>query len=208
LLVLNGDSGSISVIDVHTNKVIATIDGGGGLEFGVADGKGLFFVDGAEHNELVRVNTLTNKVTAHWPLKGCKKPHGIALDRNTNRLFVSCANEVLVIVDAANGNQIASFPIGRMNDGAAFDPVHKRILASNGDGTLTVIEERSPDSFAILGSGKTAPSARTIAIDPQSGRVFLAAADVAKFEPPVTPGGRPKVTFVPGSLKLIVLDPI
>lgn len=208
LLVLNGDSGSISVIDVHTNKVVATIDGGGGLEFGAADGKGQFFVNGAERNEIVRVSTLKNEVTAHWPLKTCEKPRGIALDRNANRLFVSCANGVLAIVDAANGREIAQFPIGKMNDGAAFDPVHKRILASNGDGTLTVIKERGPNNFVALGTEKTTPSARTIAIDPKNGRVFLAAAKVAKVEPPSAPGRRPKVTFVPGSLKLIVLDPI
>jgi hypothetical protein len=38
--------------------------------------------------------------------------------------------------------------------------------------------------------------------------VFIAAADIAKIEPPAKPGGRPKVTFVPGSLKLIALDPV
>jgi hypothetical protein len=54
---------------------------------------------------------------------------------------------------------------------------------------------------------KTLPSARTIAIDQASGRVFLPAADIAKIELPATPGGRPKVTFVPGSAKLLVLKP-
>jgi hypothetical protein len=47
-----------------------------------------------------------------------------------------------------------------------------------------------------------------MAIDPQTGRLFLAAADIAKIEPPATPGGRPHVTFVPNSLKLLYLDPI
>ncbi len=208
LLVINGDSGSISAIDVHSNKVLATIPGGGGLEFGVVDGKGAFFVDGAEHNELLRVNTTTNAIEAHWPLQGCEKPHGIALDGETRRLFVSCANAALVVVDADSGKQLASFPIGKFNDGAAFDPVHKRILASNGDGTLSVIQEKDANSFVALGTFATPLSARTIAIDEKSGRVFLAAADIAKIEPPAKPGGRPKVTFVAGSLKLIVLDPV
>jgi YVTN family beta-propeller protein len=207
LLVLNGDSGSISVIDVHTGKTLATIPGGGGLEFGVVDGKGSFFVDGAERNELLRVNTATNAVDAHWPLSGCEKPHGIALDGRTRRIFVSCANAALVVVDADTGKQLASFPIGRFNDGAVFDPVRKRILAANGDGTLTVIEERGANDFVPLGSVPTPLGARTIAIDERTGRVFLAAADIAKIDPPAKPGGRPKVTYVPGSLKLILLDP-
>jgi YVTN family beta-propeller protein len=208
LLVINGDSGSVSAIDVHSNKVVATIDGGGGLEFGVADGKGAFFVDGAEHNELVRIDTAANRVTAHWPLPGCEKPHGIALDGEARRLFISCANAALVVVDAGSGKELASFPIGRFNDGAAFDPVRKRILAANGDGSLTVIQEKDADTFALLGTVATPPAARTIAIDEKTGRVFLATADIAKIEPPAKPGGRPKVTFVPGSLKLIMLDPV
>jgi len=208
MLVINGDSGSVSVIDVHTNKTLATVDGGGGLEFGVVDGKGSFFVDGAEHNELVRINTATNQVNAHWPLQGCEKPHGIALDGTTRRLFISCANATLVVVDADSGKQLASFPIGKYNDGAAFDPVRKRILAANGDGTLTVIEEKDANTFVPLGTVATPPAARTIAIDEKTGRVFLATADIAKIEPPSKPGGRPKVTFVPGSLKLIELDPV
>jgi YVTN family beta-propeller protein len=208
LLVINGDSGSVSAIDVHTNKVLATIDGGGGLEFGAVDGKGTFFVDGAAHNELVRINTVTNKVEAHWPLQGCERPHGIALDGETRRIFVSCANAVLVVVDADSGKQLASFPIGRFNDGAVFDPVRKRVLAANGDGTLTVIQEKDANTFVPLGTVATPPSARTIAIDEKTGRVFLAAADIDKIEPPAKPGGRPKVTFKPSSLKLIALDPI
>jgi YVTN family beta-propeller protein len=207
LLVINGDSGSVSAIDVHTNKVVATIDGGGGLEFGVADGKGSFYVDGAEHNELVRINTDANRVEAHWPLQGCERPHGIALDGATRRVFVSCANATLVIVDADSGRQIASFPIGKYNDGAVFDPVRKRVLAANGDGSLTVIQEKDANAFVPLGTVTTPPTARTIAIDEKTGRVFLAAADIAKVEPPSKPGGRPKVTLVPGSLKLIELDP-
>lgn len=208
MLVINGDSGSVSVIDVHSNTVLATIDGGGGLEFGVVDDKGSFYVDGAAHNELVRINTLTDKVDAHWPLQGCERPHGIALDGLTRRLFVSCANAALVVVDADSGKQLASFPIGKYNDGAAFDPVRKRILAANGDGTLTVIEEKDANTFVPLGTVQTPLAARTVAIDEKTGRVYLATADIAKIEPPAKPGGRPKVTFVPDSLKLIELDPI
>ena len=62
-------------------------------------------------------------------------------------------------------------------------------------------------TLTITDTVKTAPSARTIAIDPASGRIFLPAADVASVTPPAQPGGRPKVTFVPGSLKLLILDP-
>jgi YVTN family beta-propeller protein len=207
MLVINGDSGSVTVIDPVKNKPITTIDAGGGLEFGLVDGRGKFFVDGAEKGEIVRIDTMSNAVDAHWPMPGCVKPHGIAMDMATRRIFATCANQVMVVVDADNGKNIATLPIGSYTDFAAFDPVRKLAFSSNGDGTLSVIQEKDANTFVALASVKTALSARTMAIDPKTGRLFLAAADVAKVDPPATPGGRPHVEFVPGSLKLLVFDP-
>jgi YVTN family beta-propeller protein len=207
IFVINGDSGSITAIDPAKNAVVATIAAGGGLEFGLVDGKGNFFVDGAEHNEIIRINTATNTIEAHWPMADCKSPHGIAMDMATRRLFASCANNVMVVVDADSGKNLATLPIGSYNDGAAFDPVRKLALASNGDGTLTVVREKDANTFVVVGTVKTPLSARTIDIDQKTGRVFLAAADIAKIDPPAKPGGRPHVEFVPGSLKLLILDP-
>ncbi|MBV9062430.1 MAG: YncE family protein, partial [Alphaproteobacteria bacterium] len=93
------------------------------------------------------------------------------------------------------------------SDGAAFDPKRKLALSSNGDGTLSVIKEVDAAHFVKLGDLATQASARTIALDPATGRVFLPAATIAKIEPAATPGGRPHVTYVPGSLKLLVLEP-
>ena len=208
ILVINGDNGSVTAIDPLSNRVMATIEAGGGLEFGVVDGNGKFFVDGAEKGEIVRIDTLSNTVDAHWPMAGCVKPHGIAMDKSTRRIFASCANQVMVVVDADNGKNIATIPIGKYTDFAAFDPIRKLAFSSNGDGTLSVIKEIDPDTFVAQTPIQTAVSARTMAINPKTGRLFLAAADVAKVDPPATPGGRPHVEFVPGSLKLLVLDPV
>jgi YVTN family beta-propeller protein len=207
LFVINGDSGSITVIDPKTPKVVATITAGAGLEIGAPDGKGHFYVDGEENNEILTINTKTNAIEAHWPMPACKTPHGLAMDTATRRLFATCGNQTMVIVDADTGKTVATLPIGAFNDGVVFDPARKVALASNGDGTLTVVKEEDADKFVVQDTVKTAPSARTIAIDPASGRIFLPAADVASITPPAQPGGRPKVTFVPGSLKLLILDP-
>jgi DNA-binding beta-propeller fold protein YncE len=195
------------VIDPKTQAVIATIDAGAPLEAGVVDGKGKLFVDGEAKHEIVAIDTATNTITAHFAMPGCVSPHGIAVDAESRRVFATCANKVMVVVNAEDGTNIATLPIGGYNDGAAFDPVRKRALSANGDGTLTVVEEKDADHFAVAATVATVPSARTIAIDPASGRVFLPAADVAKIEPASTPGGRPYVTFAPGSLRLLVFAP-
>ena len=206
--VINGDSGSLTVIDPDTNSAIATIDVGAGLEAGAVDGKGALFVDGADDHDIVRIDARTNEVVAHWAMPECERPHGLAIDPATRRLFATCANNVLVVVDADNGANIATVPIGSSSDGAAFDQARKLIFSSNGDGTLSVILEKDARTFVPAETIKTVPSARTMTIDPETGRLFLVAADIAKIDPPATAGGRPRVTYVPNSLKLLYFDPM
>jgi YVTN family beta-propeller protein len=208
VFVINGDSGSVTVIDPKTDSAITTIKVGGGLEFGVMDGKGKFYVDGSEEGVLYRIDTASNAVDARWPTPACVKSHGIAIDKETRRLFVSCANQVMLAVDADSGKVIATLPIGGFTDFAVFDPVRKRAFSSNGDGTLSVIEEKDANTIVPLATIPTAISARTMSIDPATGRLYLAAIDVTKVDPPATPGGRPHLEVAPGSLKLLILDPV
>jgi DNA-binding beta-propeller fold protein YncE len=114
---------------------------------------------------------------------------------------------MLVVVDADSGANVVTMPIGSSSDGAAFDPVRKLIFSSNGEGTLSVIQEKDAQTFVPAETIKTEPGARTMAIDPEIGRLFLVAAHIEKTHPSATPGGRPHVTYVPGSLKLFYFEP-
>jgi YVTN family beta-propeller protein len=203
VFVINGDSAKVTVIDPKTNAAIATIDGGGKLEFAVAGGNGKLYVNGADKKEIVRIDTRTNQVDAHWSVANCTSPHGLAIDPATHRLFSSCVNSVLVVVNTDDGSTVATLPIGRGTDAAAFDPKRKLIFSSNGiDGTLSVIQEKDANTFVPVGTIKTAVTARTMSLDPKTGRLYLAAADI---DPQSPPNGRPRP--VPGSLKLLFLDP-
>jgi hypothetical protein len=73
-------------------------------------------------------------------------------------------------------------PISNGTDAAAFDPQRKLIFSSNGEGTITVLGENSPDDFSVVGSIKTLVGARTMIVDPESGRPFLVTADFASVE--------------------------
>ncbi|HEX4378358.1 MAG TPA: YncE family protein [Steroidobacteraceae bacterium] len=205
VFVVNGGTGTLTVIDPAADRALAEIAIQGGLEFAVADGRGNLYVNGAERQELVRVDTRGNSVTARWPLPECTKPHGLAIDPALQRLFVSCVNNVLVVVDAQSGKVVSTLPIGSGTDAAAFDPVRKLVFSSNGrDGTITVIREIDGQTYAAAGSIGTAVSARTMAIDPVSGRLYVAAAEVAPDQAP----GSAHRAIVPGSLKLLFLDPV
>jgi YVTN family beta-propeller protein len=206
VLVIDGDSGKITVIDPKTDKVVATIDGGGGLEFGVSDEAGKFFVDGEKNNEIVRIDLTTNAANAHWPLTGCTTPHGLAIDRSTMRLFASCANNTMVVMNARNGAIIASLPIGAGTDFAEFDASRGLAFSSNRDGTLSIVAERSPDLFEVLSPVETSYGARTMAVDQKTGRIFLVTADFAVNDA-VPASERGHYMVKPGSAKLLFLDP-
>ncbi len=207
LFVINGDTGTITVIDPAKKSAIATIATGAGLEAAVADGSGKLFVDGVEKHDVIAIDTKSNTVLNHFPMPTCERPHGIALDAATRRIFATCANKVMVVLDADTGKNIATLPIGAMNDGAVFDPVRKFAISSNGEGTMTIVAEKEADRFDVVATVSTQPSARTIAIDIDSGRLFLPAADVESSEPASSPEGRPRVTFKKGSAKLLVFEP-
>jgi YVTN family beta-propeller protein len=206
VFIINGDAGSITVIDPKSDAAVATIDVGGKLEYGVAGEHGKLFVNGAAKREVVSIDTATNKVVAHWPVPECESPHGLAIDAASHRLFVSCLNEKLNVVDSQSGQVVATVPIGKGSDAVVFDPKRKLLFSSNGkDGTISVIAAKDPKTYVALKPIQTTISARTMGINQATGRLFLAAADVAPNTPPDKKNGR--IPTQPGSLKLLFLDP-
>ncbi|MGB6505071.1 MAG: YncE family protein [Xanthobacteraceae bacterium] len=207
IFVIDGDSGKLTVIDPKTDTVVATIDGGGALEFGDSGNDGKLYVDGVEKNEIVRVDTASNTVDAHWPMPTCVKPHGLAIDREHHRLFASCSNQVMVVINAYNGSVIQTLTIGDGTDFAAFD--HERGLAfsSNRDGTLSVVAEKSIFYFLSLPAIPTQMGARTMALDPKSGRIYLVTADMTVDQSAPPADFRHRYSVKPGTVRLLFLDP-
>jgi YVTN family beta-propeller protein len=209
IFVVDGDSKVLTVIDPKTDTAIATVNAGGGLEYAVSGNNGKLYVNGAENKEILRVDTATNQVDAHWPIPGCTNPHGLAIDTASHRLFVTCVNAVMTVVNTDSGAVMATLPIGNGSDGAAFDPKRKLAFSSNYDGTLSVVRETSPQKFESAGSIPTAVTGKNMTIDPDTGRLFVAVADIDPKAPvPLGRNGRPgRAKPLPGSLKILFLDP-
>jgi DNA-binding beta-propeller fold protein YncE len=207
VIVLGGDSASAGFIDPRTDQLTATLALGGSPEGAVVDGQGKMFVELADRDEIAVIDTAKRRILARWALPGCHAPHGLAIDLATARLFASCSAGQMAVVDAADGREIALLPIGKGTDSAAFDPARRLALSADGwDGTLGVVAE-TPSGARALDAVPTVPGARTMAIDPATGRLFIAAATVAGVQAPKTPGARPRFTFVPGTLRLLVYTP-
>lgn len=207
VLVIDGDSGKVTVVDPKTDKVLATIDGGGGLEFGVSGENGKFYVDGTEKGEIVRMDTSSNTADAHWPMPGCVKPHGLAIDRKHAVLFASCVNKVMTMMNADTGAVLQTLPIGEGTDFAEFDAGRGLAFSSNRDGTLSIVAERSPTRFEALPAIATELGARTMAFDPKTGRIFLVTADISVDPAVPATDFRHRYGVKPGSVKLLFLDP-
>ncbi|MFI4907773.1 MAG: YncE family protein [Steroidobacterales bacterium] len=213
VFVVDGDPGLLTVIDPATDRVAATVHVGSKLEFIVPGNNGKIYVNGVEKRDIFRVDTATNQVDATWPIPQCEAPHGLAVDTATHRLFSSCENGRLVVVNADTGAVVATLPIGQGTDAAAFDPTRKLVFSSNGmDGTLSVIREVDDNTFVPVGTIKTALSARTMTVNPVTGRVFLVAAHtnsqaMAAFRAARQAGRRGPSPFVHDSLELLFFDP-
>src|SRR4030095_3636115 len=100
---------------------------------------------------------------------------------------------------------ITSFPIGRGVDYAAFDPQAKLVFFSCSEGVLNIFHEKSPDVYEDAGPVKTQPSARTMAFDPKTKKIFLSAAEYLET-PAATPGGLPQRSVKPGSFVVLVVS--
>jgi len=196
----NGRSKDLTVFDPESYKIVAAIPVGGKPETAVSDDNGKWFVNVEDKNEIVQVNSKTFVVEKHWPLSPAEGPTGLAIDKNSKRLFAGC-DKKLAILDYTNGKIIATVPIGDGCDGVAFDNKSKNIFTSNGEGTMTVIKEESPIKFTVIGNVATKRSARTIAIDEPSQTMYLPAAE---YEAQASGAqGRPKA--VPGSFQILVI---
>jgi YVTN family beta-propeller protein len=201
----NGDSENATVIDPATDQVVKTLDLGGKPEAAVADGKGHLYGNLEDKSLILKIDSKTMKITQRWPLVPGESPSGLSMDVKNNRLFSGCHNQNLVVMNAKNGKIIQTLPIGAHVDGTYFDPTSATIFSSNGDGTLTVIHEDSPDHYTLVENIPTEPGAKTMAFDSQTGRVFLSTAK--KGEPPSqTPENpEPRTQIVPGTFHLLVL---
>jgi YVTN family beta-propeller protein len=199
IFVTGGDGNGLSPIDPATDKVLAEIPLGGAPEFLASDGTGDLFVNIENQNQIARIDTHSLTPVARDDLGTCQHPKGLAFDAADRLLFSSCANGVMAVITTA-GHLVATLPIGQGTDAAAFDPVRHLAFASAADGTITIIEAAHGHP-RVIGTLHTAPGARTMAVDPVTGRLYTVTATVTGEN------DKHHFTFAPGSLRLLVYAP-
>ncbi len=178
----NGGSNSATAIEAASGKVAGTVDLGGGPEFAVADGNGYVYDNLEDESLVLKINSRTLKVEQRWPTQPCTSPSSMAMDRTKRRLFIGCRSRVMAVMNADSGQVITTLPIGDHVDATAFDAERHLIFNSNGEGTITVIRQDDPEKYSVAETVKTAPRAKTMALDPKSHQLFLSTAESGQFE--------------------------
>jgi hypothetical protein len=204
LWAFNGTSKSATIIDASRRAVVATTTLPGKPEFPATDDKGTVFVNIEDKNEIVRLDAKSHQITATWPLAGCDSPSGLAFDNIGARLFSVCDGKKMTITDSNTGKTLATPTIGDSPDAAAYDSSKKLVFSSNGEGSLTVIDAGKP-GYAVLQTLPTMKGARTMALDPSTGKVYTVTALFGATQPATAATPRPRPSVIPGSFTVLVI---
>jgi DNA-binding beta-propeller fold protein YncE len=205
------------VIDSKDGTVVGTIDLGGVPEQAVADGKGtLWAVMQDAQGSVTAVDVKTMKATAHYPFGDIGGCNGLALDDRNHILFAACAvsgnppvqppKPTMVILSAVDGKILTTLPLAGGSDGAAFNPATMEAFSTHGNGTLTIVKEKSPTSFEVEQNLDTMAGARTITFDSKTNHILTMSIERGPAGPPPPGGGRGTPgTPVPGSFTILVI---
>jgi|SRR5579859_80662 len=201
----NGGSADATAIDAATGRVTGTIALGGRPEFATADGIGHVYVNIEDKGTVVAIDSCKLTAADPWSLAPCEEPSGMAIDAKHHRLFIGCHNKMMAVMNAENGKVIATPPIGDGVDANGFDPATGLAFSSQGDGTLTVVHEDSPDKFSVVQNVQTQRGARTMALDLKTHNVLLSIAEYGPAPAPTADRPRQRPSVVPGTFAILVV---
>jgi len=181
VMVFSHRAPNVTVLDAKDGSIVGTIDLGGSPEQAQSDGQGHLYVDLEDKDSIAVVDLSTLKLTATYSLGGKGGgPGGLGLDAKNHILFAMCHEPATcVILSADDGKILDALPIGNGTDGGGFNPNTMEAFSSQRDGTLTIIKESSPTSFAVEQNVKTKTGAKTCTLDTQKNQIVVIAVERA-----------------------------
>jgi DNA-binding beta-propeller fold protein YncE len=204
IFTFNGRSHNSTVFDAKTNKVVATIPLAGKPEYAVSNERGKVYVNIEDKKEIGVINTRALAVELYRSIAPGESASGLAIDLKNYLLFAVCDNKMMVVMNAENGHIITTVPIGEGPDACAFDPDLNRIYSSNGDGTITVVQEVSASEFKVIETIPTQKGARTMAVDTKTHHLYLPAAEYGEKPEATSDNPHPRPKIKSGSF--VILD--
>jgi DNA-binding beta-propeller fold protein YncE len=192
----------LAVIDTEKQKVIGRTLITGRIDSAESDGAGTLYITVSDRNRLLTIDEalllemlkdagekdsmvdLTDRpaadLPADYPLSrfdlasACTAPGGLAVAGRISRAFLACGNGELVVVDPANRKTVATFPIDPTTDSVAYDSERGLLYAASDNGRLAIVSRHvSNDTYAAVLKLPVNSRARTLALNPDTGQVYL-----------------------------------
>jgi glutamine cyclotransferase len=197
VLIFSHESPSITAIDPKDGSVAGTIDiPDGAMEQAQSDGQGKLYADVENQKKIAVVDMKAMKVLTLYDLgDGAGEPGGLGLDVKNHILFAMCANpNVCVVLNADDGKVLTTLPLDGGTDGGGFNPATMEAWSSHRNGTLTIIKESSPTTFAVEQTVQTKQGCKTSSLDTKNNQIVLICTERMPQAAAATPPPAPVTT--------------
>ena len=166
-----------SVIDVGTDTIVKV------LRFDSETGVPQYdpvarkvYVNLQDRNALAVIDPATDTVVDTYRVDGCRENHGMAIDPDRRRAFLSCeGNDTLTVFDLDAQKAIAHLPMAKGADVVMFDPGLGRIYVACSSGAISVFQMDDSTHFRKLGDVPVEPKIHSLAVDRRTHRVYAPA---------------------------------
>src|SRR5262249_33807230 len=170
-----------SVIEVATDTIVKVLrfDGETGVPQYDAVARKVY-VNLQDRNTLAVIDPTTDAVTARYRVDGCRENHGMAIDAEHRRAFLSCeGNNTLTVFDLDTPRAIAHLPMAPGADVVMFDPGLRRGYVACASGAISVFQMEDPAHFRKLADVPVERKIHSLAVDPRTHRVYAPAEEEA-----------------------------
>lgn len=163
-----------AVVDVAQDKIVRT------LKFDSETGMPQYdpvakkvYVNLQSKNLLAVIDPSDDRVISRYPVGKCRANHGMALDPDHHRAFLSCeGNTLMTVFDLDHHQPIAYLPLARDPDVIKFDPGLNRIYVACYSGFISVFQQDDPNHYRKLEDFPVQEKVHSLAVDLQSHRLF------------------------------------
>ena len=131
------------------------------------------YVNLQDQNIFAIIDPATDEVVGRYPVGRCKGNHGMALDPEHHRAFLSCEeNNLMTVFDLDKHEPIAFLPLAEGPDVIKFDPGLGRIYAACHSGAISVFHQDDPNHYRKLEDFPVQHAVHSLAIDQSTHRLY------------------------------------
>ena len=163
-----------AIVDVRTDAIVKT------LHFDSETGMPQYdpvarkvYVNLQDQNVFAVIDPATDAVVGRYPVGRCRGNHGMAIDPENHRAFLSCeGNELMTVFNLDTHQPIAFLPLAAGPDVIKYDAALRRIYVACSSGAISIFQMDDPDHARKLQDFPVQRRVHSLAVDPETHRVY------------------------------------